>query len=121
MSKGATIGTADIIPRRLRAQADTSQATITLTVGATLADARRQLLLRTFSATGGDVEKTARTLGVSEREVRDELGSLIGPGAKADGKEDAAHAASNGAAKPAAKSAAAKQKGTEKGKAKGRR
>jgi DNA-binding NtrC family response regulator len=120
MSKGATIGTADIIPRRLRAQADSSQATVTLTVGATLADARRQMLLRTFSATGGDVERTARTLGVSESEVRNELGSLLGPANTAGGGADAARA--NGAVKPAAR-AAAKEKGTEKakGKAKGRR
>jgi len=114
MSKGASIGTTDIIPRRLRAQADSSQATVTITVGATLADARRQMLLRTFSATGGDVERTASTLGVSESEVRNELGSLIGPGAKAE---------TNGAEKPAAKAVAAKEQGTEKakGKAKGRR
>ncbi len=114
MSKGASIGTADIIPRRLRAQADNSQATVTLAVGATLADARRQMLLRTFSATGGDVERTARTLGVSEREVRNELGSLIGASDNAQ---------MNGAVKPAAKAVATKEKGTEKlkGKAKGRR
>jgi hypothetical protein len=82
------------------------------------------MLLRTFSATGGDVERTARTLGVSEREVRDELGSLIGPSAKDVDGEGGAHAAAapaNGAARTASKSAAAKQKGTEKGKAKGRR
>lgn len=122
MSKGATIGTADIIPRRLRAQIDSSQATVTLTVGATLADARRQLLLRTFSATGGDVERTARTLGVSESELRAELGSLIGPGEKPPGRADGTGVA-NGASKPASKSAAAKEKGSEKakGKAKGRR
>jgi hypothetical protein len=114
MSKSATIGTADIIPRRLRAQVDNSQATVTLAVGATLADARRQMLLRTFSATGGDVERTARTLGVSEGDVRNELGSLIGGGDRAN---------MNGEAKPAAKAIAAKEKGTEKpkGKAKGRR
>jgi DNA-binding NtrC family response regulator len=122
MSKGASIGTADIIPRRLRAQADNSQATVTLTVGATLADARRQMLLRTFSVTGGDVERTARTLGVSEREVRNELGTLIGAAATSDIQSDG-RVDTNGATKPAAKAVAAKEKGTEKakGKAKGRR
>ena len=70
MAKGTSIGAQDIIPRRLRAQTDASQATVTLTVGATLAEARRQMLLRTFSSTGGDVERTARMLGVSESEVR---------------------------------------------------
>ena len=113
MAKGTSIGAQDIIPRRLRAQADASQTTVTLTVGATLAEARRQMLLRTFSSTGGDVERTAHTLGISESEVRSELGSLLG-----GGKPE-----SNGATKPAAKAVAAKEKGTEraKGKAKGRR
>jgi transcriptional regulator with PAS, ATPase and Fis domain len=113
MAKGTSIGAQDIIPRRLRAQADASQATVTLTVGATLAEARRQMLLRTFSSTGGDVERTAHTLGISESEVRNELGSLLGAG-----KPE-----SNGATKPAAKAAVAKEKGTDrvKGKAKGRR
>jgi DNA-binding NtrC family response regulator len=121
MSKGTSIGTADIIPRRLRAQAD-NQATVTLTVGATLADARRQMLLRTFSVTGGDVERTARTLGVSEREVRNELGTLIGAAAASDVHSDG-KVETNGATKPATKAVAAKEKGTEKtkGKAKGRR
>jgi hypothetical protein len=98
----------------LRARADASQATVTLTVGATLAEARRQMLLRTFSSTGGDVERTAHTLGISEGEVRSELGSLLG----AQGKIE-----SNGATKPAAKAVGVKEKGTEraKGKAKGRR
>jgi transcriptional regulator with PAS, ATPase and Fis domain len=114
MSKGTTIGTQDIIPRRLRTQSDASQATVTLTVGATLAEARRQMLLRTFSSTGGDVERTAHTLGITESEVRSELGSLLGAAGKPE---------SNGATKPAPKAVAAKEKGTDraKGKAKGRR
>jgi DNA-binding NtrC family response regulator len=114
MSKGTTISMQDIIPRRLRAQTDASQATITLAVGATLAEARRQMLLRTFSSSGGDVERTAQTLGVSESEVRSELGSLLGAAGKPE---------SNGATKPASKAVAVKEKGMEKakGKAKGRR
>src|SRR6476469_9110226 len=112
MAKGTSIGTQDIIPRRLRAQTDASQATVTLSVGATLAEARRQMLLRTFSSTGGDVERTAQTLGIPESEVRSDLGSLLGAQGKAE---------SNGATKPAAKAVAAKERGTEraKGKAKG--
>jgi DNA-binding NtrC family response regulator len=112
MAKGTTLGFQDIIPRRLRAQSE-NQSAVTLSVGATLADARRQLLLRTFSSTGGDIPRTARTLGISEGEVRGELGSLIG-----QGKVEA-----NGAVKPAARPASAKEKGPEKGKgkAKGRR
>ena len=112
MAKGATIGFQDIIPRRLRAQSE-NQAAVTLNVGATLADARRQLLLRTFSSTGGDIARTARTLGIAESEVRTELGSLIG-----NGKVEA-----SGAGKAPVRAASAKEKGPEKGKgkAKGRR
>lgn len=114
MAKGTTIGFQDIIPRRLRAHAE-NQSTVTLNVGATLADARRQLMLRTFSSTSGDIARTARTLGIAESEVRAELGSLIG-----NGKGE-----SNGLVKaPApARIASAKEKGPDKGKgkAKGRR
>jgi DNA-binding NtrC family response regulator len=118
MSKGPTIGTQDIIPRRLRVHADNSAAAVTLTVGATLADARRELMLRTFASTGGDVERTSRTLGVTPDELRSELGLLIG----SEGKSG-----TNGAGKKAARPAATKDKASDKapdkvkGKVKGRR
>jgi hypothetical protein len=51
---------------------------ITLPAGSTLADARRQLVLRTFASTGADVERTAKMLGLGAGEVRAELASLIG-------------------------------------------
>ena len=37
------------------------------------AEARRQLVLRTFASTSGDAERTAKMLGLSEEDVRSEL------------------------------------------------
>jgi hypothetical protein len=42
-----------------------------------MADARRQLLLKSFASTGGDVERTATMLGISQSEVRAELGTIM--------------------------------------------
>jgi DNA-binding NtrC family response regulator len=77
MTRGATISMDDIVPRHLRAAGDVPSSVV-LSPGATLADARRQLVLRTFSRTGGDVERTARMVGMSEPEVRSELTALVG-------------------------------------------
>src|SRR5690242_10140131 len=72
MSRGSTITVDDIVPRHVRSAGDMPN-TITLPVGASIADARRQLVLRTFASTGGDGERTAKMLGLSAQEVRAEL------------------------------------------------
>src|SRR5918911_1293371 len=77
MARGPTIGINDILPRHMRTSGDVP-ATVTLSVGASLADAKRQLLLRTFAMTGGDQERTAKMLGMSAPEVRAELAGLLG-------------------------------------------
>jgi DNA-binding NtrC family response regulator len=76
MSRGAKITLADIMPRHLRA-ATAVQASVTIPVGATVSDARRQLVLRTFASTAGDVERTAKVLGVSAEEVRRDVLSFL--------------------------------------------
>jgi transcriptional regulator with PAS, ATPase and Fis domain len=76
MSRGMTIGPSDIIPRHLRNGGD-MPAALTIPVGATAAEARQQLVLRTFASTSGDVTRTGTVLGLSEREVRGELLHLI--------------------------------------------
>jgi len=86
MARGPRITSADIIPRRLRAGADVSN-TVNIPVGTSMAEARRQLLLRTFASTGGDVVRTARLLGVPEPELRAELASLLGGANGTDGSE----------------------------------
>jgi DNA-binding NtrC family response regulator len=80
MSRSATIGPSDIIPRHLRGGGG-MPAALTIPVGATAADARRQLVLRTFASTSGDVGRTGKVLGLSEQEVRSELMTLLKTGA----------------------------------------
>jgi DNA-binding NtrC family response regulator len=76
MSRGTTIGPSDIIPRHLR-NGGGMPAALTIPLGATAAEARQQLVLRTFASTSGDTGRTAKVLGLSEREVRGELLSLV--------------------------------------------
>jgi hypothetical protein len=52
-------------------------ATLTIPVGATAAEARRQLVLRTFASTSGDAARTARMLGLPAEDVRNELLLLL--------------------------------------------
>jgi DNA-binding NtrC family response regulator len=93
MSRGTTIGPNDIIPRHLRSGGE-MPAALTIPVGATAAEARQQLVLRTFAATSGDAARTARVLGLSEREVRTEMAALV----QAGGTGAASPRESNGAA-----------------------
>ena len=76
MSRGPRITIADIVPRHLRASAEVP-VTLTIPVGSTAAEARRQLFLRTFATTGGDRQRTARTLGISEAELATELHAIL--------------------------------------------
>ena len=101
MSRGTTIGPSDIIPRHLRNGGNMPTA-LTIPVGATAAEARQQLVLRTFASTAGDAGRTARVLGLSEREVRGELLSLLNGAAPSEVKSEAGTAAVSGAIAPPA-------------------
>jgi DNA-binding NtrC family response regulator len=76
MSRGPKITLVDIMPRHLRGAAAVP-ASVTIPVGATVSDARRQLVLRTFASTAGDVERTAKVLGVSADDVRRDVLSFV--------------------------------------------
>ena len=91
MSRGHKIKAADIMPRHLRRH-DTSA--LTVLPGATLADTRRQLVLRAFASTNGDYARTATIVGMSPGDVRAEIASLLN-GYADDGA--AAGGATNGA------------------------
>jgi DNA-binding NtrC family response regulator len=85
MARGEKIAVNDIMPRHLRNSADVPSS-VTIQVGATMSDARKQLVLRTFASTGGDVERTAKVLGVDAEEVRrDLLGLINGTGSEGNG------------------------------------
>jgi DNA-binding NtrC family response regulator len=75
MSRSATIGTEDIVPRHLRG--GEMPTALTIPVGATAAEARQQLVLRTFASTSGDAARTGKVLGLAEKEVRAELLALL--------------------------------------------
>ncbi|HEY9449329.1 MAG TPA: sigma-54 dependent transcriptional regulator [Gemmatimonadaceae bacterium] len=113
LSHGTTITVDDIVPRHLRSAGDSS-GTVTLSVGSTMADARRQMVLRTFSMTGGDADRTAKMLGMRLAEVRAELSALVG----GNGQSHEAEAAAPKKSRPGS---AARERGTTKSKSKGRR
>ncbi|GAC1516073.1 MAG: sigma-54 dependent transcriptional regulator [Gemmatimonadaceae bacterium] len=80
MSRSDRVGANDIIPRHLRGSGEVP-AMLSIPVGSTAEDARRQLVLRTFASTAGDIGRAARILGLGEDDVRSELlGMLTGNG-----------------------------------------
>ena len=88
MGHGDTIRAADIMPRHLRRGAE-APASITLQPGATLADTRRQLVLRAFATTNGDYTRTATMVGMSPADVRAEIASLLNGNGAAPAKAPA--------------------------------
>ena len=111
MSRGDKIKAADIMPRHLRRQ---DAAALTVPPGATLADTRRQLVLRAFASTNGDYARTATIVGMSPGDVRAEIASLlnggVGDGGAAGGGMNGAHRPG----KPAEPAPAVKAKGPAK-------
>jgi DNA-binding NtrC family response regulator len=86
MARGNTITLGDIMPRHLQA-AGSVPTSVTIPVGASMSDARRQLVLRTFASTGGDLTRAAKLLGVTVEEIRSELYAVLdGSPAEEDGK-----------------------------------
>ena len=75
MSRNTIIGPEDIIPRHLRS--GSALPALTIPAGATAAQARQQLVLRTFASTAGDAARAGKVLGLTERDVRGELLALI--------------------------------------------
>src|SRR4051812_10923274 len=107
MARGAKIAVNDIMPRHLR-NATEVPSSVTIPVGATMSDARRQVVLRSFASTNGNVERTAKLLGVHVEEVRRDLLALIesdgngGPPNGTDDDDGKGGAGPKGAAKKAA-------------------
>jgi two-component system response regulator HydG len=76
MSRGDKIKSADIMPRHLRRGSEIPMP-ITVPPGATLADTRRQLVLRAFASTNGDYTRAATIVGMTPADVRAEISSLL--------------------------------------------
>jgi DNA-binding NtrC family response regulator len=103
MSRSDKIKAADIMPRHLRRQ--DPNAALTVPAGATLADTRRQLVLRAFASTNGDYARTATIVGMSPGDVRAEIASLLngraGDGTAATGATNGVQRSAKAAESPA--------------------
>ena len=64
------------MPRHLRVSGE-MPAVVNVPVGSSLADAKKQLVLRTFASTGGDLSRSSKVLGMSPEELRGELSRLL--------------------------------------------
>jgi DNA-binding NtrC family response regulator len=79
MARAEKITLQDLMPRHLKATSDVP-STLTISVGSSMADAQRQLILRTFATANGDVERAAKLLGMNVEDVRRELLTLLNAG-----------------------------------------
>ena len=105
MSRGEKISAEDIMPRHMRTGGET-QAPMSVPAGSSLAETRKQLVLRTFASVGGDAARTAKIVGIPADEVRAEIASLIhtNGSARAEPMETPAFAAAGAKPRPVAKS-----------------
>jgi DNA-binding NtrC family response regulator len=87
MARGDRIALNDIMPRHLRGSGEVPTS-VTLHVGASMADARRRLVLSTLASNNGDVDRAARTLGLTIGDVRHELETLLSGGGTSDDSSD---------------------------------
>jgi DNA-binding NtrC family response regulator len=76
MTRSDRIMASDIMPRHIR-MAGEATPPMTVPEGASLADTRRQLVLRTFASTKGDIARTAKIIGIPLEDVRAEMSSLL--------------------------------------------
>jgi DNA-binding NtrC family response regulator len=73
LARGDQIKVSDLQPRHLQLD----EREVHITVGTSLKESERQITLKTFAFTGGDHGKTARILGVKEKELRTRLESYL--------------------------------------------
>ena len=69
LARSGQIEVSDLQPRHLAV----AEQEVHILVGTSLEDTERQLTLKTFAFTSGDHAKTARILGVKEKELREKL------------------------------------------------
>jgi DNA-binding NtrC family response regulator len=73
LAKGKVIEASDMRPRLL----PLDEREVHIAVGTTLKESERQITLKTFAFTGGDAVKTAKILGVKEKDLRTRLESYL--------------------------------------------
>lgn len=69
LAKGELIEVQDLQPRQMALD----EKELRVPVGTSLQEAERLLILKTFAFTGGDHRKTAKILGIGEKELREKL------------------------------------------------
>jgi DNA-binding NtrC family response regulator len=73
LARGKTIEVSDLQPRLL----PLDEREVHISVGTSLKESERQVTLKTFAFTGGDHDKTAKILGLKEKELRTRLESYL--------------------------------------------
>jgi transcriptional regulator with PAS, ATPase and Fis domain len=81
----------DLMPRHLKNTAG-APSSVTIPVGSSMADAQRQLVLRTFANANGDANRTAKSLGMEPDDVRRDLLAMLNGAASEPATEAAARA-----------------------------
>ena len=76
LARTSEVSASDLLPRHLRGAPD-GLSPITLPMGSSMADARRQIALRTFAQLNGDLPKAAAMLGLRESQLREELLAML--------------------------------------------
>lgn len=94
MTSGSVI-TLDDLPPSIRAGGDSSS--IRIPVGATMAEAEKEVILQTLSAQNGNKSKTAEVLGIGRKTLHRKLDEYGLDAGFADGADDGRDAAGNGA------------------------
>ena len=74
LAKSDTIEVRDLSPKRFGLE----EREVHVPVGTSLADSEKALTLKTFAFTGGDQKKTARILGVTEKDLKTKLHAYLG-------------------------------------------
>ncbi|HZK78933.1 MAG TPA: sigma-54 dependent transcriptional regulator [Gemmatimonadaceae bacterium] len=97
MARGEIINAEDITPRHLRASGE--MPAITMASGASLADAKRQLVLRTFATANGDPARTAKIVGISAEEVKSEIAAMLNANGSSNGGKQSAPTVDAGSSK----------------------
>jgi DNA-binding NtrC family response regulator len=73
LARGKTIEVSDLQPRLL----PLDEREVHIAVGTSLKESERQITLKTYAFTGGSYERTAKILGVEEKELRTRLESYL--------------------------------------------
>jgi hypothetical protein len=76
MARTDTLTLQDLMPRHLK-NAQNVPSTMTIAVGSSMADAQRQLMLRTFATANGDADRAAKLLGMNADDVRRDLMAML--------------------------------------------